>query len=261
MYFWERCFSALVAQDPRWSSDLPDLEGSVRRLIERLSWRPATLSVTDAKAGKKVRMRIGPTGIQAILGSDLNDWTRAPLLPAMFASLARGDSTLFVRRVEDLVNATSSGISVMQVSTDCASGASPERRSLVVRQSKTALLGNVKNMLVNPAFCDLVGGTDLGPAFREPIYSPARALFVTGSMDGITPPFQAEEVRWGFPNGVHLIVENGFHEVLPFSDVQQTVADFFAGQDVRGRRVELPKTRFLSIAEAQAITSPGPARR
>lgn len=254
-------FSALVAQDPRWGRDLPDLEGSVRRLIERLSWRPAVLSITDLKAGKKVRMRIGPSGVQAIIGSDLSDWTRAPLLPAMFASLASGDSTLFVRRIEDLVNTTSSGISVMQVATDCASGASPERRSLVARQVKTALLGNVKNMLVNPAFCDLIGSTDLGPAFRDPIYSPVRTLFVTGSMDGITPPFQAEEVRWGFPNGAHLLVENGFHEVLPFTDVQQTVADFFAGQDVRGRRIELPKTRFLTIPEAQALTRPQPARR
>lgn len=252
-------FSALVAQDPQWARDLPDLEGSVRRLIERLAWRPALLPITDGKTGKKVRMRIGPSGVQAILGSDLNDWARAPLLPAMFASLASGDSTLFLRRVEDLVNTTASGISVMQVATDCASGASPERRSLVARQSKTALLGNVKNMLVNPAFCDLVGNPDLGPGFREPIYSPVRALFLTGSMDGITPPFQAEEVRWGFPNGTHLLVENGWHEVLPFNDVQQAVADFFAGRDVRGRKIELPKTRFLSVKEAQALTAPAPA--
>ena len=253
--------STLVARDPTWGHDLPDLEGSVRRLIERLSWRPATLPITDRKTGKVVSMRIGPSGIQAVLGSDLNDWTRAPFLPALFASLANGDSTLLVRRVEDLVNATASGISVMQVTTDCASGASPERRGVVARESRTALLGNVKNMLVNPAFCDLVGGADLGPAFRERIYSPVRTLFLTGSMDGITPPFQAEEVRWGFPNGIHLVVENGWHEVLPFNDVQQAVQDFFAGQDVRGRRIELPRPRFLSLAEAKSLTAPAPPRR
>lgn len=249
-------FSALVAQDARWGHDLPDLEGSVKRLIERLSWRAASIPITDQKTRKKVRVRIGPSGIQAILGSDLNDWTRAPLLPAMFASLANGDSTLLARRVEDLVNTTGAGISVMQVTTDCASGATPERRSQVARESRAAVLGNVKNMLVNPAFCDLVGAPDLGPGFRERIYSPVRALFLTGSLDGITPPFQAEEVRWGFPNGVHLIVENGYHEVLPFSDVQQAVQDFFAGQDLRERRLELPRPRFASLEEARALTAP-----
>jgi hypothetical protein len=174
----------------------------------------------------------------------------------MFASLARGDSTLFARRVEDLVNTTAAGISVMQIATDCASGASPERRSRVAREARYALLGNVKNMLVNPAFCDLVGSEDLGPAFREPVTASTRALFVTGTMDGVTPPFQAEEVRWGFPNGIHLVVENGWHETLPFPDVQQAVVDFFAGKDVRGRRMALPAPNFMSVEEAKKLTAP-----
>lgn len=248
--------SALVARDPQWARDLPDFEASVRRLLERLSWRPARIPIRDAKSGKDVRVRIGPVAIQAILGSDLNDWARAPLLPAIFASLAHGDSTLLARRVEELVNTTAAGISVMQVATDCASGASPERRARVAREAPKSLLGNVKNMLVNPAFCDLVGGPDLGPGFRAPIQSPVRTLFLTGSLDGITPPAQAEEARRGFPNGVHLIVENGWHEVLPFDEVQQAMIDFFGGNDVSGRRLELPTPRFASIAETKALTAP-----
>jgi pimeloyl-ACP methyl ester carboxylesterase len=251
-----RRFAALVAADPRWGAELPDFEGAVRRVIEGLSWRPATVWITDAKTRRRTRVRVGAIGLQAILGSDLSDWTRAPLLPAMFASLARGDSTLFARRVEDLVNTTAAGISVMQVATDCASGASPERRSRVAREAGKSLLGNVKNMLVNPAFCDLAGSGDLGPAFREPITASTRVLFLTGDMDGITPPFQAEEVRWGFPNGVHLVLENGWHETLPFVETQQAVADFFAGKDLRGRRIILPRTKLLSVEEAKEFTAP-----
>ena len=248
--------AGLVAADPKWGKDLPDFEGAIRHVLERLAWRPASVPITDTKTGHQERVRVGQAGIQAILGSDLNDWTRAPVLPAMFASLAQGDSTLFFRRVDDLVNTTAAGVSVMQIATDCAAGASIERKSRVAHEAEKALLGNVKNMLVNPAFCDLVGNVDLGPAFREPIYSPVRALFLTGDLDGITPPFQAEEVAWGFPNGVHLVVENGWHELLPFPDPQQVVADFFAGQDVRGRRVVLPRPGFLSVAEAKLYTAP-----
>lgn len=250
-----RRVSAMVAADPRWTQEMPDLEGAVRRLLERVSWRPATVWIQDKKTGKPAPARIGPSGIRALLATDLNDWTRAPLLPAMFASLARGDSTLFVRAVDDLVNGTASGISVMQVAADCASGASPERRSRVVREAARSLFGNVRNMLANPAFCELVGSPDLGPAFREPIYSPVRTLFLSGELDATTPPFQAEEVRWGFPNGVHLPVENGWHEILSFQDVQQTVDDFFAQREVRGRRITLPPTRFLSVEEAKAYTA------
>lgn len=253
--------SALVARDSRWSSNLPDLEGAVRRLLDRLAWRPASVPITDQKTGRKVRVQIGAAGIQAILGSDLSDWARVSFLPAMFVSMANGDSTLFFRRVEDLVNTTAGGISVMQVGTDCASGASPERRSRVAREAKTSLLGNIKNMLVNPVFCDLVGAGDLGPAFREPIASPVRTLFLTGALDGITPPFQAEEVRWGFPNGNHVVVENGWHELLPFSEPQQAVVDFFAGQDLRGRAISVPAPRFVTVAEALSLTAPAPNRR
>jgi pimeloyl-ACP methyl ester carboxylesterase len=251
-----RRFGALVAADPRWGGDLPEFEGTVRQMIERLSARPTAVWITDVKTRRKSQVRVGAVGLQAILSTDLSDWTRAPLLPAMFGSLLRGDSTLFARRVEDLVNTTAAGISVMQIATDCASGASPERRSRVAREARSALLGNVKNMLVNPAFCDLVGSGDLGPAFREPITANTRALFVTGAMDGVTPPFQAEEVRWGFPNGVHLVVENGWHETLPFPDVQQAVADFFGGKDVRGRRIVLPAPGFMSVEEAKRFTAP-----
>jgi len=49
-------------------------------------------------------------------------------------------------------------------------------------------------------------------------------------MDSETPPGNAEDVRWGFSNSVHIIVENGFHETLPAREVQDLVVDFFKGQ-------------------------------
>ena len=78
-------------------------------------------------------------------------------------------------------------------------------------------------------------------------------------MDSETPPSNAEEVRWGFPNSAHLIVENGFHETLPAREVQDIVTDFFRGQDVSGRKVAFERPAFLSLEEAKAQIS-GPSR-
>ena len=80
---------------------------------------------------------------------------------------------------------------------------------------------------------------------------PTPALFISGTLDTNTPPFQAEEVRWGFPNSAHLIVENGGHETLPGADVQRVVVDFFKGQSVAGRTVTFERPRFLSVEEAK----------
>ena len=67
------------------------------------------------------------------------------------------------------------------------------------------------------------------------------ALFISGSLDSNTPPYQAEQVRWGFPNSVHLIVENAGHEsTLPLREVQQAMVDFLKGVDVTARRIVAP---------------------
>ena len=70
-------------------------------------------------------------------------------------------------------------------------------------------------------------------------------------MDSETPPSNAEEVRWGFPNSSHIIVENGFHETLPASEVQDIIVDFFKGQDVTGRRVTFTRPVFLTLEQAK----------
>jgi hypothetical protein len=97
--------------------------------------------------------------------------------------------------------------------------------------------------------CEIAGDPDLGPGYREAISSDRPALFLSGSLDPNAPPAQAEEALGGFPNGVHVVVENGSHETLPADDVQSLVADFFRGADVAGRTVSLPPPDFPSPAE------------
>ena len=58
-------------------------------------------------------------------------------------------------------------------------------------------------------------------------------LFISGSLDNNTPPFQADEVRRTFRSSTHLIVENAGHESMVVdSRVQQTIVDYLRGGDV-----------------------------
>jgi hypothetical protein len=89
---------------------------------------------------------------------------------------------------------------------------------------------------------------DLGDTFRSPIVSPVRTLFLSGTLDWNTPPFQAEEVRWGFPNSSHIIVRNAGHEqVLPHPDVLGAIARFLSGADVDDVTAGWPPLRFVPI--------------
>jgi pimeloyl-ACP methyl ester carboxylesterase len=95
---------------------------------------------------------------------------------------------------------------------------------------------------------DLWGNPDLGDEYRGLLVSNVRTLFISGTLDCNTPPYQAEELRWGFSNGSHIIVEYAGHEdTLPNPQVQAAIIDFFDGKDVSGVRISLGKPRFKPI--------------
>ena len=248
-----RRISDLARRDSVYRALRPDLESVARELISRLEKKPLGLTMTEQSTGRKTPIRVGGVGLQGVLQNDLSDARAVRALPAMIYSMAQGDPTLFLRRIERLRAAIASGTSAMTIAMDCASGASDERRATVAREAAVSPLGNVRNLYQSDPMCGEVGRPDLGPAYRARIYSRVPVLFLSGSLDPITPPFQAEEVRWGFPSGTHLIVENGFHDTLPAPEVQDVVTAYLRGEDVRARRIELAPPRFLTIEQAKAL--------
>ncbi|MGQ0641027.1 MAG: alpha/beta hydrolase [Gemmatimonadaceae bacterium] len=70
-------------------------------------------------------------------------------------------------------------------------------------------------------------------------------MFVSATLDSQTPPHQAEEVRWGFANSVHLLVENAGHEsTLDKAAVQEQIVRFLSGETISDQRIVLPRPRF-----------------
>ena len=139
----------------------------------------------------------------------------------------------------------------MANATDCSEGWSAERLAQAKREAAGALFSNL-NLQWQADICKMVGVGEKGAVTPSRLWSVIPTLFISGTLDANTPPFQAEEVRWGFPNSIHLIVENGGHETLPSTQVQSVILDFFKGQDVGDRRISFGRPQFLSIEEAKA---------
>ena len=59
--------------------------------------------------------------------------------------------------------------------------------------------------------CDGWGAPVLPARYRKAITSTVPALFISGTLDGRTPVANADEVRRGFRNSAHLIVEGASH--------------------------------------------------
>ena len=240
--------SALAAADT--AAGIQDFEGSLRRVLDRLSDAPLELTVTDERTRAPVGLRVGKVALQAILLNGLADGRAMPGQVAMVAALDRGEIELFRREVERLYNGLGRGVGMMGVAMNCSAGADDERLERARAEAASTLLGGVVNFLLVPEACRIAGVRDLGPGYRARFESPAPALFLSGSLDPNAPPAQAEEARSGFPSGIHVVVENGSHETLPADDVQALVADFLSGVDVGGRTIALPPPDFPTVAEA-----------
>ena len=248
--------SFLAAKDASFVDAVPDTAALYQRVLARLEREPVTLTVTDPQTKKPITIRVGKIGLQWLVRHTMTDARNYARLPALFQTIDRGDLSLLTRYIEPLYHAFQ-GRSPMANAVDCSIGWSPERLARAQKEAQGSPFSNV-NLQRTSGMCKPVGFGTTGSPSQARLFSDRPALFVSGTLDTNTPPFQGEEVRWGFPNSTHLIVENGGHETLPSGDVQAVIVDFFRGVDVSGRVVAFPPPDFLSVEEAKAQV---PSRR
>ena len=253
-----RKLAALAAGDPRLAKQVPDLTALYDRVIGRLEREPMIVPVpTD---GDTLRVPIGAFGLRLILRYDVGDASDLVVFPRLLWSIDRGDPSVLAWFVRKRAGAAM-GVHAMNAVMDAASGLTAGRRGLIDAQARTSRFGDVVN------FPDLPGdpwsAPDLGDAFRSPLQSTVRTLFVSGDLDFNTPPYQAEELRWGMTNTTHLIVEHAGHEQTFWQNdtAVPVIVDFLAGRDVRDRRITYPALRFVPLEGTDPqVTHPSTSR-
>ncbi|HEX9938558.1 MAG TPA: alpha/beta fold hydrolase [Longimicrobium sp.] len=240
---WDLLFhklGALAARDTALGGAVPDLPALYARVLARLDRAPAELAVTQRPAGRPVTIRVGAVGLRWVMRLKMTDARSYATIPALLLALDRGDHAALAREIEPLYNSFSR--SIMATAIDCAGGWPTGRLADARRRSGDALFGTL-NLQWEGNGCERAGlrrGTG-GPL----IFSPVPTLFLSGTLDTVTPPHQAEAVRWGFPASTHLVIENSGHEMLPAREVQEAVAAFLAGEDVSSRRIVFAPPRFM----------------
>ena len=96
-----------------------------------------------------------------------------------------------------------------------------------------------------PEICQAWNVPDLGDGFRAPLTSDVPVLFVSGSIDGRTPPSNAAEVAAGFSNARQLLVERAGHDELATDPrIVDAILRFLRGEANVPDRIVLPALRF-----------------
>lgn len=237
----------LAAAAPELEGKVPDLFGMLRDVLNRLEKEPVTVQITDQRSRKPIEVKVGKSGLQFLIMRDLGDTNDLPIFPAWFYTMYHNDYSILARFAERRYNQFSQGISLMTAVMDASSGTSKARIAKIENEAKTALLGNMVNFPF-PGIDDAVGSPDLGEKFRSSINTGVPTLFISGTLDNNTPPFQADEVRRTFRQSTHVIVENAGHESM-FDDgrVQQTIVDYLHGVDVSKTKIALPPLKFKEL--------------
>lgn len=238
----------MVAKDSEIGGKMPDLVATLKRVLDRLEKEPVTVTITDQRTKKPVDVKVGKVGLQFLIMRDLGDAGDLPIFPLWFYTMDKGDYSILKRFVERRYNQYGAGISVMTLAMDISSGVSKARKERIAREAKTALLGDIVNFPLSE-MGPVLGNPDLGDDYRSPIKTSVPTLFVSGTLDNNTQPFQADDVRRTFKHSTHLIVENAGHEsMLVEAEIQQAIVDYLRGQDVSKKKFVLPALKFEPIS-------------
>lgn len=230
----------LAALEARSASpSTSSLVESTRALIKKLQAAPIQVEIKPQGQSSALIM-IGGEGLQYLIRRDIGDTNDTASLIKMIRDAARGDFGMLARFAGRRFAEFGPGAALMGTAMDCASGTSPERMAAINREIPSGVLGRMTNFPF-PDVCEALKIAALPEDYRSPVVSMLPTLFISGTLDSNTPPYQAERVRWGMPNSTHIIVENAGHEsTLPLPDVQKLIVEFLKGGDVNGRRVIAP---------------------
>ncbi|HEY5884721.1 MAG TPA: alpha/beta hydrolase [Pyrinomonadaceae bacterium] len=239
----------LVKADPYLSKDIPSFLGLVSDVLKRLERQPVTVEVTDPNTKQPIKVSLNKFAIQMLTVWSFGNAEGA--LPARYYALSRGDYSIAALGWVDFTRSRSVG-SAMSYMMDCTSGISKERRTRVARESRTTLLEDLMDFPF-PDVCSAWGNPDAGDWFRSPAKSTVPTLFISGTLDVRTPPSNAEEVRRGFVNSSHLIIDGAVHSdplFLSSPGIQDVMLEFMNGRKIATTTIALAPLKFTPVSPA-----------
>ena len=239
----------LLKGDPALSPGAPDLLATVRALLQELAIHPVTTSGPEEEKDDS-EVTVGALDLQIELSRALASARSTAALPAMLHRFESGNWRELAETARDTRRVRLPAMALMM---DCSSGATPRRwqRLEEERNSPDNILGDAILAPFYPEACAAAGRPDLGDAFRATLASNVPVLFTSGTLDVRTPPENVEEILSGFPNGVHVVVDNAGHEgrELMSPEYRDLLQAFLRGEQIRSSRITLPEPIFESISQ------------
>jgi pimeloyl-ACP methyl ester carboxylesterase len=221
-----------------------DLTGSLGRVLAQLERMPQRITIpgnnSENHNGSEHAV-IGRFDLEWIVAECLSDTRVLRRLPHWLQQMESGDFSMIAADAilcsawEALRHELPHGVA--RYCVDCASGASAARLALIEKERLATLLGATMDF-PTPDICSAINCPDLGDEFRAAPRSNVPVLFISGTLDCRTPAENVAELKPGFPNHQHLVVEDAGHgDLLLASGVQSSIVSFAREQDLERTNV------------------------
>jgi pimeloyl-ACP methyl ester carboxylesterase len=206
-----RAVVARCAADPVCRGAFPDLEGDLRAVVERLEKGPVRTSLPHPRTGAPVEVTLGRGLSGEAARNLLYSPPRIARLPRTVHRAAAGDFTEFARLTYQYARSLRSALSMgLLLSVSCTEDFPyldvPEAR----RHAEGTLLGSYRIDQQVEA-CRRWPSGEVGPEFHAPVHSDVPTLLISGELDPVTPPRNAEEVARTLTRARRLTVPGGSH--------------------------------------------------
>jgi len=214
--------------DPTTRKAFPDFRRQLVSLLAELAEKPAVAPVPDKKTARRPEIAVGRWDLAFFARPRVSQTWGVRSLPEFLGPMTDHDFTPLAAAALDYRRAPVG--SMMPWATICASGVSPARLRELQDEARSAILGAAVNFPF-PDACAGVNVRTLGSRFRSPVRSNVPVLFISGSLDGETPPGRTNETAAGFPRGTSLIVPGASHGFDLFyfrPEVRTAILEFLA---------------------------------
>lgn len=246
---WKRC-----SVDSACRERFGDMDQKAKALQSRLKVKPEPVEIPNPRTAILESFKFGSEQLAAVLRFGSYEPNFAAMLPLVVTEATRGNfrpiSTLFLLTASSVQEMIALGMHNSVVCSEDVprfSSVSVDRGAVAATYLGTGFLDAL------PQICKKWPRGLVDPDFTQPLVSDIPTLLLSGSLDPVTPPADANRVAQSLKNSRHLIFEGAGHGQTGVSCMDRVLAEFYANVDPKSlnatclnRRMQPPF--WLSLA-------------
>lgn len=197
-------------RDPACRAAFPGFRDEIAAILQRAEKEPAVVAVTGAKTGETVEVRLTRNALITAIRSMLYSPANTARLPYNVHQAALGNW----RPMAEAAHSAGSGLSGVArgyyLSLTCAEDLPFIRENEIPAAVEGSFLGDFR-IRAQQAACANWPVLPVAREFQEWVSSDVPTLLISGELDPVTPPANAERAACMLPNSLHVVIPRAGH--------------------------------------------------